>query len=406
MCRKITQTTLSQYIGKLGGIDRAATIEKFGYDPDTLSRGSARLVVAVCERCGIIRHIRKNCYHDLCHPCAHKKYYEDHPNARKKASITTKKHFENPETREKMSVAKKKYFEKTPNARKKASVAARKHYKEHPETREKMSVASKKYYEDHPNARKKASITTKKHFENPETREKMSVAKKKYFEKTPNARKKASVAARKHYKEHPETREKMSVARKKYFEKNPNARKKMSVMKKKYFEDPETRETMRMIKKKYYEDPNARKRASVAIRKHYKEHPETREKMSMAKKKYFEDPEGRKRYSAAQQHIPYEKWEAFACDQKYCPAFNEACRESNREKYGRRCFICGLPESENVTKRGEHRKLAVHHIDLNKMQGCDGYDWRLIPTCLQHHDRTIHTPLWVGRITYLLQHKI
>ena len=108
----------------------------------------------------------------------------------------------------------------------------------------------------------------------------------------------------------------------------------------------------------------------------------------------------RRKVSAALQGISYDEWEDFAVDSPYCPAFNEACRESNREKYGRRCFICGLPEAENITKTGKQKKLSVHHVDMNKNQGCDGHEWKLVPLCMNHHS---HGVVWTERIKYLLR---
>lgn len=109
----------------------------------------------------------------------------------------------------------------------------------------------------------------------------------------------------------------------------------------------------------------------------------------------------RQRVSAGLRGIPYEEWESYACNSPYCPRFNEACKESNREKYGRECFICGLPECENINKNGKQLKLSVHHVDMNKQQGCDGVRWSLIPVCIKHHGPS-HNKLWTARIVYLL----
>jgi len=59
-------------------------------------------------------------------------------------------------------------------------------------------------------------------------------------------------------------------------------------------------------------------------------------------------------------------------------------------------------ESENIDKNGKQKKLSVHHVDMNKNQGCDGHEWKLIPTCMHHHGVT-HNHLWMERITYLLR---
>ena len=108
------------------------------------------------------------------------------------------------------------------------------------------------------------------------------------------------------------------------------------------------------------------------------------------------------RISAGHQGISVGDWESFACDKPYCSKFNESCKESNREKYDRKCFICGLPESENITKTNKHRKLSVHHVDINKNQGCGGTKWKLIPVCFHCHG-FIHTDTWVKRLEYILK---
>ena len=107
--------------------------------------------------------------------------------------------------------------------------------------------------------------------------------------------------------------------------------------------------------------------------------------------------EVRKRVSATLQGISYDDWESFAEDQPYCPKFNEVCRESNREKYDRCCFLSGTTEAKNG------KKLSVHHIDMDKNQGCDGHAWKLVPLSTKWHGHA-HTPTWMARIQYLLNH--
>jgi hypothetical protein len=106
--------------------------------------------------------------------------------------------------------------------------------------------------------------------------------------------------------------------------------------------------------------------------------------------------------SARHQGISIDDWDGFATNSPYCEKFNESCRESNRDKYDRECFICGKPESKNFTKSGKLRKLSVHHIDMNKQQGCNDNEWKLVPVCLNHHGM-LHTELWEARIKYLLR---
>lgn len=123
---------------------------------------------------------------------------------------------------------------------------------------------------------------------------------------------------------------------------------------------------------------------------------ETKLRMSVAATTRYEDPKEREKASAIQQGILYEDWEGFATKSPYCPKFDEKCRESNREKYGRRCFLTDLPEAENG------QKLSVHHVDMDRMQGCDGRRWRLVPLCKAWHAHT-HNDLWEARIGYLLE---
>ena len=99
-------------------------------------------------------------------------------------------------------------------------------------------------------------------------------------------------------------------------------------------------------------------------------------------------------HSCIMQGINRSEWCGFATEQKYCTKFNESCREHNREKYDRLCFICNKSENDNG------RKLSVHHVDMNKQQGCDS-DWKLVPVCSQCHNK-LHTKLWEMRIKYLI----
>lgn len=90
-------------------------------------------------------------------------------------------------------------------------------------------------------------------------------------------------------------------------------------------------------------------------------------------------------------------WKGGVSFEPYCPKFNESCKEHNREKYTRMCFICGKDEVFNGSR------LSVHHVDRNKYQGCDNHQWSLVPLCKKHHG-SCHNDLWESRIMYLLDH--
>lgn len=130
---------------------------------------------------------------------------------------------------------------------------------------------------------------------------------------------------------------------------------------------------------------------------------ETRRKMSEAKRGKTQSEETRIKMSAAQQGIPVDEWKEFATEQTYCYKFNDACRERNRNKYDRRSFVSGIPESRNVTSTGKQKRLTVHHVDMNKSQGCDDHEWSLVPVLLTEHG-LLHTDLWKARLQYLLEH--
>ena len=85
-----------------------------------------------------------------------------------------------------------------------------------------------------------------------------------------------------------------------------------------------------------------------------------------------------------------------------CDKFDDDWRSNNRDKYDNRCFLCGKHSSENVTKNGKQKELAVHHVDMNKDQRCNGHDWALVPLCMKHHN-IFHTKIWQERIEYLLR---
>ena len=119
------------------------------------------------------------------------------------------------------------------------------------------------------------------------------------------------------------------------------------------------------------------------------------------KKKSPHTYEARRKMSSTKQGIPYEEWTGFSKNGEYCELFDDACRERIRAKYGYRCFACYRPQDDNVDKNGKCIKLAIHHIDRNKNQGCDGVQWKLIPLCMYCHTSAHYEPM-KSRLEYLL----
>lgn len=67
----------------------------------------------------------------------------------------------------------------------------------------------------------------------------------------------------------------------------------------------------------------------------------------------------------------------------YCYKFNDSLKEYIRNKFNRKCALCGKLEIENSGKR-----LAVHHITYGKMDGCNNQKLYLLPLCLSCHSKT------------------
>jgi hypothetical protein len=76
---------------------------------------------------------------------------------------------------------------------------------------------------------------------------------------------------------------------------------------------------------------------------------------------------------------------------KYCPRFNRPLKEEIRQHFDRRCYLCGDKEGKV--------KLHIHHVDYNKVQGCKGMRWSLLPLCPKCHTKTNHNRwYWFNRL--------
>ena len=109
---------------------------------------------------------------------------------------------------------------------------------------------------------------------------------------------------------------------------------------------------------------------------------ETRKKMSIANKGKKRPEEFRRKYRGKGNP----SWKGGVSYNPYCPAFNENIKEYIRDKYDRRCFLCNKLEKDNITSTERQHKLSVHHVDMNKQQGCNEHEWKLVPLCMQCHN--------------------
>lgn len=104
--------------------------------------------------------------------------------------------------------------------------------------------------------------------------------------------------------------------------------------------------------------------------------------------------EVRKKLSAENHH----NWKGGISFLPYCPKFNESKKEEIRNKYNRKCYICGNEEKNNITKTGKQRKLSIHHVDMDKEQGCNGKEWHLIPLCINCHGKVHGLKRTIGKL--------
>ena len=75
-------------------------------------------------------------------------------------------------------------------------------------------------------------------------------------------------------------------------------------------------------------------------------------------------------------------WNGGNSFEPYCYLFNKEFKEKVRDKFNRKCFICGKSEEENG------KKLSVHHINYNKNCLCDDSNCLFVPLCNSCHSKT------------------
>lgn len=80
----------------------------------------------------------------------------------------------------------------------------------------------------------------------------------------------------------------------------------------------------------------------------------------------------------------------------YCYKYSPECRETCRDKWYRRCVLCGELEGE--------RAHSTHHIDHNKEAGCDETVLRLVPLCNKCHAKTNGSDVNIKKWQNILSH--
>ena len=91
---------------------------------------------------------------------------------------------------------------------------------------------------------------------------------------------------------------------------------------------------------------------------------------------YKRSEEHKRKMSEARRGESNPAWQGGISFKPYCPRFNNQLKEQIRNRDNRTCILCGKSEIENG------RRLSVHHIDGDKMQGCVGHGWYLCALCI------------------------
>lgn len=103
--------------------------------------------------------------------------------------------------------------------------------------------------------------------------------------------------------------------------------------------------------------------------------------------------------------ISIEDFDGFISDNPYCSKFNDKLKRQVREEYNNCDFISGLPASICNVINGKVHKLSIHHIDYNKVQGCEGHKWLLIPLSHSNHMKTNgNRSFWKRLFCYVLEY--
>jgi hypothetical protein len=77
-------------------------------------------------------------------------------------------------------------------------------------------------------------------------------------------------------------------------------------------------------------------------------------------------------------------WKGGVSFEPYCIKFNNIRKRAVRKFFDNRCIVCGSHSREFI------RIHAVHHIDHDKEQGCNGKPFNLVPLCQSCHMKELY----------------
>ena len=131
--------------------------------------------------------------------------------------------------------------------------------------------------------------------------------------------------------------------------------------------------------KMHTDDAKAKMSAAMIGKTHTDEH---KRKIGEGNKGKTLTDETKAKMSEAQKGDNNSNWQSGISFEPYCIKFNKAYKESIRELFDRKCFLCDVSEEENS------KKLDVHHVNYNKNCGCDSSKCVCVALCHSCHMKT------------------
>jgi len=182
--------------------------------------------------------------------------------------------------------------------------------------------------------------------------------------------------------------------------------KRMSDMLKLRYENKEYCEKQRSATIAAISKPEVRLKHSESVKRSWKDNDKRREYLSDLTKERWLDTEYRKFVTeqllkSAKSYKAYHlfgpdnhNWHGGKSFEPYSHEFNSYLKETIRDLYDHKCFICNKSNSKN------NRCLSVHHIDYNKK---NNNIYNLVPLCDVCHSRTNgNRRFWIKEFELLL----
>ena len=122
--------------------------------------------------------------------------------------------------------------------------------------------------------------------------------------------------------------------------------------------------------------------------------PESIQKRTETRKNngYTHTDKTRQKIGDAQKGELNHNWNNGSSFEPYCHKFNDEFKESIRDKFNRRCFLCGLSENDQMESQKNNGKrafrLSIHHVNYDKNCLCNDSKCEFVPLCHSCHMKT------------------